>query len=111
MSLQGIFEQVSCPSFPARHSLLVVYAKFTDAKGQYGAQLDLIHLETGNIVASAAATVVAKDQMGAVELVLQAHNVPLPEAGLYEWRLQFDGRYVGSKTFSVVLSDPPGGEP
>jgi hypothetical protein len=107
ISLHGIFEQIFVPEIPARHAQLVVYAKFTDAKGRYEVQLDLIHLESGNIVAPATGTLIAEDRMGIVELVFEAKNVPLPELGLYEWRLQLNGRYLGSKTFSVIRSEPP----
>lgn len=109
ISLHGIFENISSANFPSQVAGLVVYAKFTDAKGQYDVQLDLIRLETAEIVASAGGTVVAEDRMGAVEMVIKARNVPIPAAGLYEWRLQVAGRYLGSKTFSaVVASAPPG---
>jgi hypothetical protein len=108
VTLHGIFENITAAAFPIRHASLVVYAKFTDAKGEYGIQLDLIRLETAEIVAAANGTVIARDRMGAVELVIEARDVLLPGPGLYEWRLQAAGRYLGSKTFTaVVASGPP----
>lgn len=108
ITLNGIFENISSASFPAHHPRLVVYAKFTDAKGEYDLQLDLIRLETAEIVVTVGGKVVAGDRMGAVEVVIDASNVPIPGPGLYEWRLLAAGRYLGSKTFSaVVVSAPP----
>lgn len=107
ITLNGIFENITSASYPSRHQSLVVYVKFTDAKGQYDVQLDLIRLETAEIVASAGGTVVARDRMGAVELVFEARNVPIPGPGMYEWRLQTAGRYLGSKTFTAVVASAP----
>ena len=41
----GIFETMRVPSFPARPVRVCVYAKMTDAEGQYEITLQLIRLE------------------------------------------------------------------
>ena len=42
VSLIGIFENVSATVFPARHPLLCVYCKLTDAQGDYAFRLELV---------------------------------------------------------------------
>lgn len=104
VSLIGIFENINATSFPTLHPELSVYAKLTDADGEYVLRLELIQLEKARIIASGETTITPSDRMGAVELNFNLHNLVFPEAGLYEFRLSANGKHVGAKTLRMVRS-------
>ena len=91
------------------HPTLFVYAKMTDAEGTYDFLLELIHLDQAAKIAELGLKVHAPDRMAVGELILRLDNLVFPSSGFYEARLLADGRYLGSKTFSVVPSSVTGG--
>ena len=106
VSLIGIFENINAASFPSVHPELSVYAKLTDADGEYVLRLELIQLEKARIIASGETTITPSDRMGSVELSFNLRNLVFQEPGLYEFRLSANAKHVGAKTLRVVRSTP-----
>ena len=101
-SLIGIFENISARQFPARHGRLCVYAKITDAQGDYSIRLELIRLEDFAVVGEGQVSVTVEDRMAATELVFNLGGLVFERAGRYEFRLRANGLSVGAKSFNVV---------
>lgn len=109
ISLIGIFEQIRASTFPALHFELGIYVKLSDCEGQYRLRLDLFQLEDDTVLNSAEATINPNDRMSAVEIVFALHHLVFPKAGIYEFRLHANNRFVGSKTVRVIEWRPPVG--
>ena len=97
ISLIGVFENISAPRFPVVHRALSVYAKLTDAEGDY-----VIRLEDSHVVAQGTLTATFADRMSPGELIFNLENLGLERPGRYEFRLYADGRFVAGKSFTVI---------
>jgi len=106
VSLIGIFEHINALGFPTRHPILSVYVKMTDAEGTYDLTLELIRLDDATKIGEGRGIVKAVDRMAVGEIVFRLDNLTFPAAGLYEFRLLANGRYLGSKSFRVVELTP-----
>ena len=102
ISLIGVFENISAPRFPVVHRALSVYAKLTDAEGDYVIRLELIRLEDSHVVAQGTLTATFADRMSPGELIFNLENLGLERPGRYEFRLSANDRFVASKTFTVM---------
>jgi len=102
VSLIGIFENIGARQFPSKHGLLCVYAKLTDAEGQYDVRLELIRLEDLMTIGQGHLTMSVEDRMAPIELVFQLGGLVFGRPGRYEFRLYANDKSVGSKTFNVV---------
>jgi len=109
ISLIGIFENVRALSFPVLHPQLTVYVKLTDAAGQYQLCLELVQLESANIIGRET-PFTARDRMGSTELVFELHNLTFNAPGLYSFNLYANDRLVESKTFTAIHLKPSGGQ-
>ena len=103
-SLIGIFENIEARQFPVRHGLLCVYAKLTDAQGEYDIRLDLVRLDDLTLIGQAQIHATLEDRMGVAELDFQLGNLVFERPGRYEFRLWANNRVVGNKSFTVVQS-------
>ena len=101
-SLIGVFETVSAFQFPARHGRLSVYAKLTDAQGEYRLRLELVRLEDLRVVGQGQFGATFADRMTPVELSFQVWDTFFEAPGRYEFRLYANDRWVGSKSLNVV---------
>lgn len=110
VSLIGIFENIlvaPAAQFPVRHGLLCVYAKVTDAEGEYGIRLELVRLDDELTMGGGEAQVTLADRMTPAEFVFQLPDLVFERPGRYEFRLFANRRCVGNKSFSVVHLAPP----
>lgn len=103
MTLYGIFENISAKSFPALHPQCAVYVKMTETSGNYHFRLDLVHLDTADLVARAELSLALSNRLGSTELHFDLRNVVFPEPGLYEFQLFDNGRFLGNKTVRLLL--------
>lgn len=110
-TLIGVFETVSAFQFPARHGPLCVYAKLTDAEGDYRIRLELVRLEDLSPIGRGRFTATFHNRMHASELIFQLYGLAFPEPGRYEFRLFANDRWVGSKTLNVVRAPEPKPQP
>ena len=106
ISLIGVFENISAARFPVVHRALSVYAKLTDAEGDYTIRLELVRLEDSHVVAQGTLKATFADRMTPGELIFNLENLGLEKPGRYEFRLYADERFVAGKTFTVIQSGP-----
>jgi hypothetical protein len=101
VSLIGIFESITSGRFPVVHRALSVYAKLTDAEGEYAIRLELVRLDDNHVVAQGTLRASFADRMTPGELIFALENLGLERAGRYEFRLFADDRFVAAKSFTV----------
>ena len=106
ISLIGVFENISAARFPVVHRALSVYAKLTDAEGDYTIRLELVRLEDSHVVAQGTLKATFADRMSPGELIFNLENLGLERPGRYEFRLYAEDRFVAGKTFTVIQSSP-----
>jgi len=106
ISLIGVFENISAARFPVVHRALSVYAKLTDAEGDYTIRLELVRLEDSHVVAQGTLKATFADRMTPGELIFNLENLGLEKPGRYEFRLYADERFVAGKSFTVIQSPP-----
>lgn len=106
-TLVGVFETISAFQFPARHGPLCVYAKLTDAEGQYRIRLDLVRLEDLSTIGQGQFSATFGNRMSSAELVFQIYGLTFSEPGRYEFRLYANNRWMGSKALNVVRAPEP----
>ena len=107
ISLIGVFENISASRFPVVHRALSVYAKLTDAEGDYTIRLELVRLEDSHVVAQGSLKATFADRMSPGELIFNLENLGLERPGRYEFRLYAEERFVAAKTFTVVQTETP----
>lgn len=111
-SLIGVFDRILAPSLPARHPSLAVYAKITDAQGQYVFRLELVDLSTGQAIGEGKTPEVEiPDRMASHELVFNLQGLMFRTEGRYEFRLYADEQFVGVHSFDVRVVSKVEGTP
>ena len=106
ISLIGVFENISAARFPVVHRALSVYAKLTDAEGDYTIRLELVRLDDSQVVANGTLRATFADRMSPGELIFNLENLGLDKPGRYEFRLFADDRFVAAKSFTVIQTGP-----
>ncbi|HTO12362.1 MAG TPA: hypothetical protein VMQ51_12380 [Candidatus Binatia bacterium] len=106
ISLIGVFENISAARFPVVHRALSVYAKLTDAEGDYTIRLELLRLDDSHMVAQGTLKATFADRMSPGELIFNLENLGLERPGRYEFRLYAEDRFVAGKSFTVIQSGP-----
>lgn len=110
-SLIGIFERVWAQSFPTRLPRVSIYAKITDAQGEYQFRLALVRLDSNEEIGSNTTPPVSiPDRLAPYDLVFELHDLVLPAEGRYEFRLYADDQFVGQKSFEVMRVPSEGGQ-
>jgi len=114
-SLIGIFTHLQAASFPFQHQHMGLYFCLTDAEGLYHFDIDLIYLNTEQLVCKATLpNIEIGDRLQISDFGI---NIPLllfPAPGRYEFRLRMEGRLIAQKDFNVMptpTSDIPAIEP
>jgi uncharacterized protein DUF6941 len=110
-SLVGIFENIAAHQFPAGCGFLTVYAKLTDAQGDYRIRLELIHLSDLTVIGQGQFRASIGDRMVPAELVFQIGGLVFQKPGQYEFRLYANDRWVGSKSLRLVQAPEPVPQP
>ena len=104
-SLIGIFTHLQAASFPFQHQQMGLYFCLTDAEGLYHFDIDLIYLNTEQLVCRAT---LPKIEIGnRLQISDFGINIPLlifPAPGRYEFRLRMDGHLIAQKDFNVMLT-------
>jgi len=94
ISLIGIFDRVHVKAFPGKRPVSL-YAKLTEAEGQYQFQVKYVYSSTGATLAEAKGEFAAKEKLGTVELQLQFPPLPLPGPGRYDFQVWVNGQFLG----------------
>ena len=103
-SIIGLFDQIVAGSIPCTHSQLGVYFSTIDAEGAYTFRLDLVQLNTDQIIARGEMPVVAKDRFQIVDGAIILQGLTFPATGKYEFRLYANGIFLESKELTVLLA-------
>ncbi len=109
-SLIGVFHNIQAPRFPCTHPTLALYASLTDAAGAYTIEVRLVHLATGNELASATLPPLeVRDRLAPAEICIQMQLLQFPAAGKYEVQLFANGDPIGARDFTVSQAEaqPP----
>jgi hypothetical protein len=94
ISLIGIFDRVHVNKFPAKRPVSL-YAKLTEAEGEYEFQARYVYAGTGEKLAEAKGKFNSKDKLGTVELNLQFPPLPITAAGRYDFQIWVNGAFLG----------------
>ena len=104
VTLVGITHRVFGPEFPLLRSRpTTVYARVTDAEGEYEIRLELVRLEDEQTIGRVDSTATLPDRMASHEIIFNLDGGLLFERpGTYEFRLFANGRHPGRMAFSVI---------
>lgn len=102
-SLIGIFTHLQAVSFPFQHQQLGVYFCMTDAEGTYQFELQLVFVDTEQLVCRASLPAVGiHDRLQISDFGINIPSLVFPAPGRYEFRLFADGRLMAQKDFNVI---------
>ena len=109
-SLIGLFSHLQSVTFPFQHHQLGLYFCITDAEGTYHVEIDLMFVNTDQLVCRASLPDIAiGDRLQSSDLGINIPALLFPAPGRYEFRLRMNGRMIAQKDFHVVqVSAPPG---
>ncbi|APV45373.1 hypothetical protein Dform_02064 [Dehalogenimonas formicexedens] len=102
ISLIGIFDKVHVKQFPAQRPVSL-YAKLTEAEGNYQFQAKYVYSNTGETLAEAKGEFTAKDKLGTVELNLQYPPLPITAEGRYDFQLWVNGQFLGQTFIDAAV--------
>ncbi|MCS6317527.1 MAG: hypothetical protein H8K05_07095 [Nitrospira sp.] len=108
-SLIGLFTHLHAVTFPFQHQQLGLYFCMTDAEGTYHFEIDLVYVNTDQLVCRASLPeVVVGDRLQISDFGINIPALLFPAPGRYEFRLRIHGRVVAQKDFNVIqVSAPP----
>ena len=109
-SLIGLFSHLQSVTFPFQHHQLGLYFCITDAEGTYHVEIDLVYVNTDQLVCRASLPeVVVGDRLQISDFGINIPALLFPAPGRYEFRLRMNGRMIAQKDFHVVqVAAPPG---
>ncbi|MGC3975018.1 MAG: hypothetical protein QM771_11625 [Nitrospira sp.] len=108
-SLIGIFTHLQAASFPFQHHQLGLYFCLTDAEGTYHLEIDLVYVNSDQLVCRASLPDIAiHDRLQIADFGINIPALLFPAPGRYEFRLRMNGRVIAQKDFHVIqLPAPP----
>lgn len=107
-SLIGLFTHLQAPAFPFQHPHLGLYFCLTDAQGTYQFDIDLVYLNTDQLVAKASLPgVEIADRLQISDFGINIPALVFPAPGRYEFRLSVDRQVVAQKDFHVIQATLP----
>lgn len=107
-SLIGIFTHLQAVAFPFQHQQMGLYFCLTDAEGPYHFDIDLMYLNSEQLVCRASLPDI--DIADRLQISDFGINIPLlifPAPGRYEFRLRMEGHLIAQKDFNVMQAAPP----
>ena len=111
LTLVGIFDRIFDQTLPIVYSRpAVVYARVTDAQGQYAFRLDLVRLDDDQTIGRIELPFTLADRIASYNLLFPINDMRFERPGDYEFRLFADSRYVGGMRLYVLqINQPQGG--
>ncbi|MEL7562542.1 hypothetical protein [Dehalogenimonas sp. 4OHTPN] len=104
ISLLGIFDKIHVKQFPAKRPVSV-YAKLTEAEGQYQFQCKYVYASTGETLAEAKGEFNSPNKLGTIELNLQFPPLPLPAEGRFDFQFWVNGQFLGQTFIDASAMD------
>lgn len=109
-SLIGLFTHLQSVTFPFQHHQLGLYFCMTDAEGTYHVEIDLMFVNTDQLVCRASLPdIVIGDRLQISDFGINIPALLFPAPGRYEFRLRMNGRMIAQKDFHVVQVPAPSG--
>jgi hypothetical protein len=106
----GLFDRIWAPAFPCEHGPFGVILLVTDAVGEYNFVMDLVHIETDQLIASAAfPKFISEDPLNSVNIGLQFPRLGFPSPGRYEFRLSSGRQFIERRDLELKLAPTAGG--
>ena len=103
-SLIGLFTHLQAVSFPFQHQQMGLYFCLTDAEGAYQFDIELIYLNTEQLVCRATLPrIVIGDSLQISDFGINIPSLIFPAPGRYEFRLRMEGHLIAQKDFNVML--------
>jgi hypothetical protein len=103
-SLIGLFTHLQAVSFPFQHQQMGLYFCLTDAEGAYQFDIELIYLNTEQLVCRATLPrIVIGDRLQISDFGINIPSLIFPAPGRYEFRLRMEGHLIAQKDFDVML--------
>ena len=100
----GIFDGISAQTFPCAHGPFGVILLITDAFGEYNFIMDLVNIESGQIIAKAQfPKFVSEDPLNGINIGLQFPRIEFPSAGRYEFRFSSDGNFIERRDLNLTM--------
>lgn len=107
-SLIGLFTHLQAMTFPFQHHQIGLYFCMTDAEGTYHFDIDLMHVNSDQLVCRASLPDIAiGDRLQIADFGINVPALLFPSPGRYEFRLRMNGRVIAQKDFSVIQVSPP----
>jgi hypothetical protein len=101
--LIGIFTHLQAVAFPFHHQQLGLYFCVTDAEGIYQFEIDLVYLNTEQLVCRATLPNISiGDRLQISDFGINIPSLLFPAPGRYEFRLRMEGHLIAQKDFHVV---------
>lgn len=101
-SLIGLFTHLQAMTFPFQHHQIGLYFCLTDAEGTYHFDIDLMHVNSDQLVCRASLPdIVIGDRLQIADVGINVPALLFPSPGRYEFRLRMHGRVIAQKDFNV----------
>ncbi len=101
----AIFETLSASRLPVSAQVFV-YAKMTDAQGEYEFKVEIVRRHDMSIIAEALfPNVTIADPTASSEIILELSGLRFNEAGAYDFRLWANDRFLDSKSLGVRITE------
>jgi hypothetical protein len=101
-SILGLFNYINVGSFPCSHPQMAVYFCIVDAEGLYNFRLELVRLNTDEIIAKGEfGPLEVKDRFQVLDASITLRGLIFPEEGKYEYRLFANGTFLESKELTL----------
>jgi uncharacterized protein DUF6941 len=104
-SLIRIFETITGDQIPVRVPSIFVYAKMTEAQGEYLFKLEVVRRRDLQTIAEAPipGPISVDNPMATAELIIELGGLEFAEAGHYDFRLSADGKFIDSKGLEIAV--------
>lgn len=104
VTLVGIFDRIQGGQFPLHWARpTAIYARVTDAEGDYEIRLELVRLEDERTVGRVDGRIAIEDRMASREMIFDLEAALVFERpGRYEFRLFADRRHIGGTVLTVI---------
>lgn len=105
VSLISIFENINGQQLPARLATMFVYAKLTEAQGDYLFKLEVIRRRDMKSIAEVQMPepMTIDDPMVSVDMIMRLDGLSFTELGHYDFSLGANGRFIESKSVQVTV--------
>ena len=97
----GIFDRISAHQFPFCHPGIGLYARFTDAQGDYHIRIEFCDTDGRKLAFFEGIKISVPSQLMTPDFGIQIHNLVIPKPGQYDFNLFFNGEFV--KNFPLIV--------